>query len=753
MQAIKRPVFSTKLYVDMLRQLRLWGILGLAVSLAFTILPILLDGSQASSLPQVNAIAPVLYVYIFIAPLFLVYTAFNFLTKRSASDHYHALPLTRTALFASVGAAVFTWLLGTVILTVTAAYLSYLVMAKPFTMTHFLPVICAYGTGALLVAACAMVGVSCTGTRFSAFIVTGLVLFFPRFITVVCSAAIASISPMLELNSVSIFYNVSLNIPVCSFLSLFDWLFGMPVSIVSDEALLLSGNSILYTGVLALLYTLGAGFLFARRSSETAEKAAPGKVLQHVYRCLITMPLLIGLGAMLAIEREGGINIDLLWFVIITALIVYFGYELITTKHFRNLLGALYVLPIAAIVGIGVAYGGILGITQVEMLKAPSAEQITSVSIAFGGSYRSNYRDLAIRKVEFTDAEFKQIVADSLKETIAYYQLDPKARIPNHLSVELRINTTTGTLFRNVNITPADYERLIELRNQNEDFRKAVITLPELDEITAYSFYSADLTQSQLQEVYALYRAEFEEYIADLNKNGTLDAYIGQYQLGYSFTDTNTMINGALAANSSIEPDLYITGTKNGTSFDDFLPVNRLTPKTMYRLLNYINEASLATPDAQSMIQTSYEMAQDPGAAYWIDMELTLCDVPNGDSTASSNTLMWYAGNAYYEKMGIDVGEVALEGNTNGIIEENIRKTALLMKDLPLRAPQQGEPYAVLQISGNRNDGIDEGETTYFSTNTMYYALDEATLQQLLAIVQATIPQEEHGLPASVFAE
>ena len=54
-----------------------------------------------------------------------------------------------------------------------------------------------------------------------------------------------------------------------------------------------AGKPLLYTFLLGLLYFLIAAFLFCRRRSEAAGQSAPSRLLQHIYRIVVTMTICI----------------------------------------------------------------------------------------------------------------------------------------------------------------------------------------------------------------------------------------------------------------------------------------------------------------------------------------------------------------------------------------------------------------------------------------------------------------------------
>ena len=98
----RNSLFSPSAYLESLRQTRLTGLIYLVCCLLFSFLPALISSVSGSSFtPNLVDYAGVLFAYIYLAPLTLVFSSFGFLTRRSASDFYHSLPIRRSTLYVS----------------------------------------------------------------------------------------------------------------------------------------------------------------------------------------------------------------------------------------------------------------------------------------------------------------------------------------------------------------------------------------------------------------------------------------------------------------------------------------------------------------------------------------------------------------------------------------------------------------------------------------------------------------------------
>lgn len=465
MKRNRSMLFHPGLYVETLRQLRLMGSIYLVLCVVFTIVPALLDSlSGRLTQPGISDFSPPLFLFVYVAPVTLVYSAFGFLTRRNASDFYHSLPLTRECLYVSRVLAVLTYLVGTIVLSLLGACLVYALCGRPVNLSYVPDQFLYFTACAALVMGCALVGITATGTWFSAFIVTGIVLFLPRFISVLAGAMLESVAPIFYTWDLGPVFNYSLNLPASAVATLLS--FGA-IGDLSLEESMRYGAGILYTGVLGLGYTVLAGFFHHFRASETAGKSAPNRVLQHVYRCAISLPVFLVLGAALASEdwRLPFSDAAFFWPLFLLALAVYFIYELVTTRKARNLLPALCVLPVVVVVGFGLP---VLGRAVGErMLRAvPAAEEVAYANLGmepFGGM--ESYAELQISEVDAEDEELLSMLTGALDSTVAMYDGRTDSSYgSNYFPMGVRFHLRSGEeITRRVNFRDGDLARLAAL--------------------------------------------------------------------------------------------------------------------------------------------------------------------------------------------------------------------------------------------------------------------------------------------------
>lgn len=177
--------------------------------------------------------------------------------------------------------------------------------------------------------------------------------------------------------------------------------------------------------MLALVYFCIGAWLFYRRRSEIAGMSAPNRIFQHIYRILVTMIYCIFITGVLANDLEENCA-DWFGYVILylIGVLIYFTYELITTRKLRNLLTALPGLGIVVLLNGALLLGMHLSVQHLLSLH-PSASEIESVSIEEGEysddqleSYYDymSYVTNATRNIEITDPMVISIIADTLTE-------------------------------------------------------------------------------------------------------------------------------------------------------------------------------------------------------------------------------------------------------------------------------------------------------------------------------------------------
>ena len=551
---MKKSVFSPRLYLDGLKQLRLIGIAALVImSLEAILIPVGKVLSQKDQ-PYIRVqlldfidIHPILFAsFCVLAPLMTLYL-FQFLNRRNASDFYHAIPETRLCLFFSFIAAILTWVMGTAVVT-TGLAVGFHVLFPAFFVVNFCSVLTALFnilSGCVLVTACVALAMCVTGTLFTNVMVSLMLIFVPRLLILFLNVSVTEALPLIPSNHFVFLLDSSCNVPVGAVLGALG--LGTFSNVVS------SLGSGLYTLVLGMLYLAAGAVLFHRRRSEAAGQAAPNRILQAAYRLALAMiPCAFacyGIFHGIVWKEEGELFSYVVIYII--ALVVYFLYEIITTRKWKNLLRAIPVLGVLAVLNVALI-GGMVGLYHSVLSFSPGAEDITSIRIVSPNKY-TDYFTARAQEIEIKNLDVNQVVARQLSYTVDVCRSSPRkyyTQYSNMTTACVAIRTGASVHYRNILMSAEDYQALSAPLAEIPAFREIYQKLPRLGyDSTTVTIPNRTISRQAVQEIYQMMCDEvaalpFEQWYAQivLQKQGIVYSdMITSSQLAsqqYAFLDT-----------------------------------------------------------------------------------------------------------------------------------------------------------------------------------------------------------------------
>lgn len=556
---MKRSLFSLSLYREGLRQTRLISIPSLVLMELMTILPIIgkiiilkeqaAETISRSTISYPDCLQIFRLCFCVVAPLMTLYL-FSFLNKRSTSDFYHALPYTRPALYLSYGAAALTNTVGIFLITAFSSFGLHSLLTRYFVVepSGFWSMLLTGTAAIILVIGAVLLAMSLTGNVLSNIIVTGLILFLPRTLLLLFRLFVLDNIPLLP----SRFYPF----PFGSY----NLVFGMLESLFTGEYDQIWSSSLygIYTLCLGLLYLLLGLWAFCRRKSEAAGQNAPSRLLQTIYRLCIGFAVSIIPTLMLVsyrIDRKAvnSRNGFILFVLYLVAVLVYFLYELITTRKFKNLLKAMPALGILVLLNVA-AYGIGVGVEHTVSGKTPTAGEIASVQFYERRADSEDYFSVKQEAVQYEDAALREMLSAALNRDVqafkkgtyyrAAYPEDGfylKDSVSELTTRSVRLNLTDGTtLYRIIRTEPAENKILDTVRANNEVQNRICWDIPDekdfytmnLWRLGAYSFGSTsgqiarELYVSLLQERQSYPSEKWTRYILSSEGLDTLEAFL-----------------------------------------------------------------------------------------------------------------------------------------------------------------------------------------------------------------------------------
>jgi len=410
--------FDMGLFREGLRQNKVIGIIGLAISIGFSVLTPVGAALMVAYFSFMNHFDVMLYgdvdeipdyasrlndflddihlscegmfdtSYMTIVFLILVSIAtfrlFNFLTKRNASDYFHSFPHKRSCIFTSyILSIVFMSFVQSLAFFVTTSvtygilyYFFGFTLYKSFIYAIEIFIVCILVT-VTVATACAM-----TGNLFSSIVVSAVLLAVPRLFITILSAEITLGTDHLVFNRLSEFSNINTNLLTA-------------LTLRSSGGMMISLDQFLdIPGLYAIIYTLGLAFVtyiiglifFKKKHSEAAGKPSNTPFLQLIFRIIPAMPLTIIPIAMLIYPgvdivdffvnlADNPFTLFVIVAIELACMSIMMLYEIISTKSFNKSYKGILTMPLFLLIQvIIVVYFSIVSYREIHF--APDTDKI-----------------------------------------------------------------------------------------------------------------------------------------------------------------------------------------------------------------------------------------------------------------------------------------------------------------------------------------------------------------------------------------
>ena len=544
---MKKTLFSRGLYVEALRQTRIFGIIAAVLLFIAPILnPLFSYIDYKNDIFSGREITPdvigcdfifggALFVALIFAPLITI-ALFQSFNRRVASDFYHSLPYTRICIFVSFSAAILTWCVSLTAIYGITAFAAYSLVPMLYIVNlagsiDFL-LTCIAATVTLVFGIIA--AMSITGTPISNIAASAIILFMPRALLTAIVAAITNLAPVMSISGgfFATDFNILFNI-VTRFFTY--WGESYKGNIVQD----------IYTICLGLVYAAIAAFLFCRRKSETAGHAAQSKRIADALRITISFAISLAATILMVLEADW----EFAFILYILAILAYFIWELITTRSFKALAKIFPGLAVVVVLNFAVVVSCYASSAYIHSFT-PEADEIEGFYVKgdpteyFYGYYDDeystfvSYAETKTSDIKLSGKEAIEIICESLKHTVEeskagnYYNIEfnEMGDKVQYLRQKITFVSKGGIKkSRNIWITFEDYQKIIDEMNKNEEFRNVYLTLPEaLDrtfEVEGSKFGYLNLTSKDVMPMYETFRDEvkaldFDEWYKYLSQYG-----------------------------------------------------------------------------------------------------------------------------------------------------------------------------------------------------------------------------------------
>lgn len=581
-----KRIFSVKLFWQSFLQLKVIGLVSSAIMVFFAAFPIIMSaisinraveraGEQALS-DYVSVVNPVgqagilVLTFLILTPVLALY-AWNFLNKRSTSDFYHSLSYRRENLYLTRLAAVVAWQLIMFVLMFLATVICYTIYNEFFVVDYgtMFKVYASEFLCNLLCAAAISFACSLTGNIFSNICLTGLILFFPRFILMLVQQFLSSMVFLASSQHLLPFLDNDYNLLVGQVFSMF--------TNTSITKILLSNAGMIYTLVLSVIYIVIGCLLFMIRKSETAGKPTLNWKLQFAIRCIIGFTIsVVGVLVYIQIKKDGSENSEPgIFYVIMTfiiAAVVVVVYELISSKKIHRVIKAVpsIIVSYAAAILFGIAVSA--GADRM-LAYSPSADNVQYIKLSssdriYGGS--NDYFSGVIENIKIDDKDIIELITDSLKDNIKtineneddYWSI---LNSSNNVLYEVYIKDGPLGRYRNVYVSSSDIQKLAEKLTKLENFCDEYRRLPEFD--NAVIRWNEDITDEKSREIYDTLLREISEI---------------------SFADWYSNVNS-----SSGIVMMDIEFSRDGVVYNSYVPLTNKLPDTINKYLNAVNETTV----------------------------------------------------------------------------------------------------------------------------------------------------------------
>lgn len=434
-------------------------------------------------------------VLMLIIPLVMIFSQFQFINDRSGCDFYHSIPFTRLSIVVNFSLPALIWIILSISIPILCnSFIYSLVDTIVLDYSMLIPEIAEKIIIAFLVYSALLIGVSLSGQLITCFIIASMVLFFPRFLITMGIASI-DVNTQYIRKGEQIFTNLignNLNLLVRKISSIpDDWSSSFQLSQPVTGAYI-------YTFILALvLFAIGC-YAFTKRPSEATGQNTINPLAQHIIRIGLVTPLVI-FATHFYIEQSWSIfsnHMNLILPIAIFIVILYFSYEVITTKDGKKLVQSVLVFPVLILIAVG--YYGIISLNSQSILSNSEVDinHIKSVNFDFNqaSSYSSesvsvvydSFTSDLIKDYDIINGQVLELVSTTINTQVEKLKYKDLSYYDDTISIPVTFDLYNSELSRVITFELNTLEEVLKILENDTHINTTILTqLPEKSDLVS----------------------------------------------------------------------------------------------------------------------------------------------------------------------------------------------------------------------------------------------------------------------------
>ncbi len=436
----------------------------------------------------------------FFVPTVVALLVYRYVHAKKNSVFVHSLPVTRCANYISTVLAALTLMIAPIILNGAilctmslTAYGAYFDVASCLIWTG-LNVLCIF-----LMFSASSVAAFLTGNSFALVVLNGLI----HCIAIVIAGSFTMLSSVFLYG----YHETNAIINLTTEWNFVGYVIGMANRLAyhSDKAVSFDVTRLIVMIALAVALYIAAYFLYRKRRMETAEDVAAYKVLNPIFKYLLTFVSALGVFGIFSYTLENGAVIALVYPVIVSA-IVYFAAEMVLKKSLRiwkSYKGYLVFLALFAVVVSTFAFTGFFGFET----RVPQADNVEKAAMYTSRAYQNEPFMQSSEVIDYTLAAHEKLVEKENIYTLRTYPSDRTEYI--YIAYKLK---NGKTVYRCYPVTEAYFcEALDDLYAMN-GYKEATLEIfsEEIDRIVEISVANStrEIAGDEAKQLFECIRAD-----------------------------------------------------------------------------------------------------------------------------------------------------------------------------------------------------------------------------------------------------